>query len=103
VITAQNHLNKAKSFYDWKKHSAANQDEEVKKAQDALSNLGATTANDPRYKAAVADIDKAVNEAGQKWAKTDEGKQEIKKVHDAEKDLDKAKDAWKPFEKYVEK
>ncbi|PYS58800.1 MAG: hypothetical protein DMF76_18305 [Acidobacteria bacterium] len=82
VITAQNHLNKAKSFYDWKKQSAANQDEEVKKAQDALSNWGATSTNDPKYKAAVA---------------------EMKKVHDAEKDLDKAKDAWKPFEKFEEK
>src|SRR5437588_793784 len=60
VITAQNHLNKAKSFYDWKKQSAANQDEEVKKAQDALSNWGATSTNDPKYKAAVADFDKTI-------------------------------------------
>ena len=103
VITAQNHLNKAKSFYDWKKQSAANQDEEVKKAQDALSNWGATSTNDPKYKAAVADFDKKISDAGAKWAATDEGKQEMKKVHDAEKDLDKAKDAWKPFEKFEEK
>ena len=75
----------------------------INKAHKALSDLGATSANDPKYKAAAADFDKAVNDAGQKWAGTDEGKAEVKKVHDAEKDLDKAKDAWKPFEKYEEK
>ena len=103
VITAQNHLNKAKSFYDWKKQNAANQAEEVKKAQDALSNSGASSTNDPKYKAALADWDKAFKEAGAKWVATDEGKQEVNKVHEAEKELDKAKDAWKPFEKYEEK
>ena len=103
LIKAQNDLKNAQRNYDDIRHNAANQDEDVKKAQKALSDLGATTANDPKYKAAVADIDKAIQEAGQKWAATDEGKKEIQKVHDAEKDLDKAKDAWKPFEKYVEK
>jgi hypothetical protein len=42
-------------------------------------------------------------DAGAKWAATDEGKQEMKKVHDAEKELDQAKDAWKPFEKCEDK
>ena len=44
-----------------------------------------------------------MNNAGAKWAGTDEGKAEMKKVHDAEKELDKAKDAWKAFETYQEK
>jgi hypothetical protein len=102
VITAQNHLNQAKSFYDWKKQSAANQDEEVKKLGKALSD-SATSTKDPKYKAALADLEKAVNEAGAKWAATEEGKEEAKKLHEAEKGLDKAKEAWKPFEKYEEK
>jgi len=103
VIKAQNDLKDAQKIYDDKRKNAANQDDEVKKAYDAISNLGATTANDPKYKAAVADLEKKINDAGAKWAATDEGKAEIKKVHEAEKDLDKAKDAWKPFEKYEEK
>src|SRR5205085_12228927 len=74
VITAQNHLNKAKSFYDWKKRDAANQAEEVKKAHDALANSGATSVNNPKYKAALADLDKKISDAGAKWAGTDEGK-----------------------------
>jgi hypothetical protein len=51
----------------------------------------------------MAYLDKKISDAGAKWAATDEGKQEMKKVHEAEKELDKAKDAWKPFEKYEEK
>jgi hypothetical protein len=51
----------------------------------------------------MADVDKAVKDAGAKWGGTDEGKKEIQKVHDAEKELDKAKEAWTPYEKYVEK
>ena len=103
VIKAQNDLKFEQKMYDDKRQNAANQDEEVKKAHKAISDLGATSANDPKYKAAVADLDKKINDAGAKWAATDEGKKEIQKVHDAEKDLDKAKEAWKPFEKYVEK
>ena len=103
MIKAQNDLKFEQKMYDDKKQMAANQDEEVKKAQKALSDSWATTANDPKYKAAVADVDKTIKEAGQKWAKTDEGKAEMNKVHDAEKELDKAKEAWKPFEKYAEK
>jgi hypothetical protein len=103
VIKAQNDLKNAQKNYDNKRHTAAGQDDEVKKAQDALSNLGAPTTNDPKYKAAVADFDKAINDAGAKWAGTDEGKAEAKKLHEAEKELDKAKDAWKPFEKYEDK
>jgi hypothetical protein len=102
VIAAQNHLNQAKSFYDRKKQSAANQDEEVNKLQKALSD-SATSTKDPKYKAALADLNKAVNEAGAKWAATEEGKEEAKKLHEAEKELDKAKEAWKPFEKFEEK
>jgi hypothetical protein len=99
VIKAQNDFDQTKKFYDWKRQDAALQDEEVKKAHDALPS----STHDPKYKAAVADWEKAVNEAGAKWAATDEGKKEAQKVHDAEKELDKAKDAWKPFEKYEEK
>jgi hypothetical protein len=102
VITAANDLDQAKHDYDWKKQSAANQDEEVKKAQQALYD-SATSTNDPKYKAAKADLEKAANEAGAKWAATDEGKQEANKLHEAEKELDKAKEAWKPFDKYEDK
>lgn len=52
--------------------------------------------------AASDDFNKAIEKAGQKWASTDEGKAETKKLHDAEKELDKVKEAWKPFEKYAE-
>ena len=55
------------------------------------------------YRAALADLEKKINNAGAKWAGIDEGKAEMKKVHDAEKELDEAKDAWKPFEKFEEK
>jgi hypothetical protein len=103
VIKAQNDLDKAKQFYDWARQNGAFKDDEVKKAQDALSNSGATSTNDPKYKAALADLEKAMKDAGAKWAGTEEGKQEAQKLHDAEKELDKAKEDWKPFEKYVEK
>jgi hypothetical protein len=99
VIKAKNDLDQTKQFYDWKRQDVASRDEEVKKAYDAFP----TSTKDPKYKAAVADWQKAINEAGAKWAATDEGKKEAQKVHDAEKELDKAKDAWKPFEKYEEK
>ncbi len=102
VIKAQNDLDQIKQNYDWKKQNAANQDEEVNKAQKALYDSGSST-NDPQYKAALADLDKKISAAGAKWVATDDGKQEVNKVHEAEKELDKAKEAWKPFEKYVEK
>lgn len=101
VLKAQNDLKRAQKNYDDIKQNAANRDEKVDKAREALNNFKST--NDPGYKGAVADFEKAVNEAGSKWAGTDEGKKEIQKVKDAEKELDKAKEAWKPYEKYVEK
>lgn len=103
VIRAQNDLKFAQKNYDDIRQNAANKDEEVKKAQEALSNSGATSTNDPKYKAAVADLEKKVSDAGAKWAGTDEGKAEIKKVRDAEMAVDKAKEDWKPFEKYEDK
>lgn len=102
VIKAQNNLDHAKELYDWTRQTGANRDEGVQKVQNALSDSTLSTS-DPKYKAALADLDKAINEAGVKWAATDEGKEQAKKVHDAEKELDKAKEAWKPFEKYEEK
>ena len=101
VLKAQNDLKLAQKNYDDIKQNAANKDENVEKARKALQDFKST--NDPGYKGAVAEFDKAVSEAGGKWAGTDEGKKEIQKVKDAEKELDKAKEAWKPFEKYVEK
>src|SRR5207237_8755136 len=98
AITAQNHLHNAKTFYEWKKQTAANQDEEVKKAQDALSNWGATSTNDPKYKAAVADFDKKISDAGAKWAATDEGKQGMKKVNEVEHELVRAREECKRCE-----
>ena len=88
-----------------KRENAANQDDEVKKAQKLLSDSGASSTNDSLslyiyiYEAALADLEKKINSAGAKWAGINEGKAEMKKVHHAEKELDKAKDAWKPFEK----
>jgi hypothetical protein len=101
VIKAQNDFKDAQKNYDDPRHTAAGQDEEVNKLREALNAF--SSVNDPKYKAAEADFDKAIEKAGQKWAGTDEGKAEAKKVHDAEKELDKAKEAWKPFEKYVGK
>ena len=43
------------------------------------------------YRAALADLEKKINNAGAKWAGIDGGKAEMKKVHDAENELDKAK------------
>ena len=100
VIKAQNDLRFAQKMLDDKKQTEANKDEEVNKAREALNNFKNT--NDPGYKGAMDDLNKAIDKAGQKWAGTDEGKAETKKVRDAEKELDKAKDAWKPFEKYAE-
>ena len=100
VIKAQNDLKDVQKNYDDKKQIEANKDEEVSKAREALNNF--KTTNDPGYKGAMDDLNKAIEKAGQKWAGTDEGKTEMKKVRDAEKELDKAKDAWKPFEKYAE-
>ena len=102
VIKAQNDLDQAQKMYDWERQNAAYKDDEVQKLQKALSDSG-SSANDPKYKAALADFNKAMNDAGAKWAATDEGKQEAQKLHDAEKALDKAKEDWKPFEKYVGK
>src|SRR5207302_1505181 len=86
-----------------KRENAANQDDEVKKAQKLLSDSGASSTNDYLslyiYEAALADLEKKINNTGAKWAGIDEGKAEMKKVHDAEKELDKATDAWKPFRK----
>src|SRR5207302_9398136 len=75
-----------------KRENAANQDDEVKKAQKLLSDSGASSTNDYLslyiYEAALADLEKKINSAGAKWAGIDEGKAEMKKVHDAEKELD---------------
>jgi hypothetical protein len=101
VIRAKNDLKSAQKNYDDKKQNEATKDEEVNKAREALNNFKST--NDPGYKGAIDDLNKAIEKAGQKWAATDEGKAEANKVHDAEKELGKAKEAWKPFEKYVEK
>jgi len=38
-----------KKIYDLKKENAANQDDEVKKAQKALSDSGASSTNDSKY------------------------------------------------------
>ena len=40
------------------------------------------------YRAALADLEKKINNAGAKWAGIDEGKAEMKKIHHAEKELD---------------
>ena len=80
-----------------KRENAANQDDEVKKAQKLLSDSGASSTNDSISisiyieRAALAELEKKMNNAGAKWAGIDEGKAEMKKVHDAEKELDKAK------------
>ena len=49
VIETQNDLNFAKKIYDLKRENAANQDDEVKKAQKALSDSGASSTNDSKY------------------------------------------------------
>jgi hypothetical protein len=49
VIEAQNDLNFAKKIYDLKRENAANQDDEVKKAQKLLSDSGASSTNDSLY------------------------------------------------------
>ena len=73
-----------------KRENAANQDDEVKKAQKLLSDSGASSTNDSIsiYRAALAELEKKMNNAGAKWAGIDEGKAEMKKVHHAEKELD---------------
>ena len=93
LIEAQNDLDFAKKIYDLKRENAANQDDEVKKAQKLLSDSGASSTSDSLYiyRAALADLEKKINNAGAKWAGIDEGKAEMNKVHDAEKELDKAK------------
>ena len=79
----------------------------MKKAQKLLSDSGASSTNDSISiyieRAALAELEKKMNNAGAKWTGIDEGKAEIKKVHDAEKSWTKATDAWKSFEKYQEK
>jgi hypothetical protein len=52
-----------------KRENAANQDDEVKKAQNALSDSGASSTNDSIYidRAALADLEKKINNAGAKW------------------------------------
>ena len=49
VIEAHNDLNFAKKIYDLKKENAANQDNEVKKAQKVLSDSGTSSTNDSKY------------------------------------------------------
>src|SRR5437660_9180875 len=73
-----------------KRENAANQDDEVKKAQKLLSDSGASSTNDSIYieRAALAELEKKMNNAGAKWAGIDEGKAEMKKIHHAEKELD---------------
>ena len=93
TLATQNDLNFAKKIYDLKRENAANPDDEVKKAQKALSDSGASSTSDSLYiyRAALADLEKKINNAGAKWAGIDEGKAEMKKVHHAEKELEKAK------------
>ena len=93
-----------------KRENAANQDDPGEEGAKGRSPIQAPAARNDSiyiylyiYKAALADLEKKINNAGAKWAGIDEGKAEMKKVHDAEKELDKAKDAWKPFEKFEEK
>ena len=77
-----------------KRENAANQDDEVKKAQKLLSDSGASSTNDSISisiyieRAALAELEKKMNNAGAKWAGIDEGKAEMKKIHHAEKELD---------------
>src|SRR5438270_12344256 len=77
-----------------KRENAANHDDEVKKAQKLLFDSRASSTNESLYlyiyiyEAALADLEKKINNAGAKWAGIDEGKAEMKKVHDAEKELD---------------
>ena len=47
--SGSNDLNFAKKIYDLKRENAANQDDEVKKAQKALSDSGASSTNDSIY------------------------------------------------------
>ena len=108
TLATQNDLNFAKKIYDLKRENAANPDDEVKKAQKALSDSGASSTNDSlsisiyierrwlTWKRRSTTL--AQNGPGLRRAKRD-----MKKVHHAEKELDKAKAAWKPFEKYEEK
>ena len=49
VIKAKNDLNFAKKIYDLKRENAANQDDELKKPQKALSDSGASSTNDSKY------------------------------------------------------
>jgi len=91
TLATPSDLNFAKKIYDL--------------AQKALSDSGASSTSDSLYiyRAALADLEKKINNAGAKWAGIDEGKAEMKKVHHAEKELDKTTDAWKLFEKDQEK
>ena len=70
LIEAQNDLDFAKKIYDLKRENAANQDDEVKKAQKLLSDSGASSKNDSLslyiYEAALADPRK---EDQQRWRK----------------------------------
>ena len=79
TLATSSDLNFAKKIYDL--------------AQKALSDSGASSTSDSLYiyRAALADLEKKINNAGAKWAGIDEGKAEMKKVHHAEKELDKAK------------
>ena len=79
TLATPSDLNFAKKIYDL--------------AQKALSDSGASSTSDSLYiyRAALADLEKKINNAGAKWAGIDEGKAEMKKVHHAEKELDKAK------------
>jgi hypothetical protein len=74
-----------KKIYHLKRENAANQDDEVKKAQKMLSDSGASSMNDSLsiYRERRWLTWKKSNNAGAKWAE--------------------AKDAWKPLEKYQEK
>ena len=84
-----------------KREDAANQDDEVQKAQKALSDSDISN---------ILDIERwwltwkrRSTTLAQNGPGLYEGKAEMKKVHDAEKELDKVTDAWKPFEKDEEK
>ena len=103
VAKAQNDLDDVKKNYDWKRESAARDDDAVKKAQKALSDSPAKSVNDPQWKELKANFDKVFNEAEAKWAASDEGKAEAKKVHEAEQQVEDAKKAYKPYQEFEEK
>jgi hypothetical protein len=71
VIEAQNDLNFAKKIYDLKRENAANQDdpgEEAAKGALRFRRQQHERFYIYRYRAALADLEKKINNAGAKWA-----------------------------------